>query len=116
MCPACDRQRRKEPGQGYCRICRKVVNRVQHYGLTEEAFEDRMSAQGGRCPICERALISHHPAVDHCHQTDVIRGVLCQRCNSALGKFEDSPSTLRRAIRYVQGELTEFSEIERKAA
>ena len=41
--------------------------------------------------------------VDHCHDTGVVRGLLCSHCNTALGKFQDSPELLTAAIRYIAG-------------
>lgn len=40
--------------------------------------------------------------VDHCHQTGKIRGLLCQKCNMALGLLNDSVEILETAIRYLK--------------
>lgn len=61
-----------------------------------------MTAQGGVCAICGRAPrddISLH--VDHDHATGAVRGLLCFRCNNAVGDLEDDPAILRRAAVYV---------------
>lgn len=42
-------------------------------------------------------------AVDHCHGTGVIRGILCRAHNTALGMFKDNPEHLMKAIEYLQG-------------
>jgi hypothetical protein len=55
--------------------------------------------QDWKCPICERPLVKTH--VDHCHDTGVVRGILCPGCNVALGIFQDSPEILIRAADYV---------------
>lgn len=41
-------------------------------------------------------------AEDHCHETGQWRGRLCQRCNTALGLFNDDIEILKRAIEYLQ--------------
>ena len=59
-------------------------------------------AQDDVCGICRRQPttgISVH--VDHDHDTGRIRGLLCFRCNNALGDFEESAELLTRAAEYV---------------
>lgn len=73
------------------------------YGLTEAAFWDLVRGQGFACPICGARFDPNGPkmVIDHNHATDDVRGVLCSRCNWALGAFGDSPSLLRAALRYL---------------
>lgn len=71
------------------------------YGLTPEHYEALLSAQGGRCAICGgRPTGNLH--VDHDHNTGKVRGLLCGRCNPALGAFQDSPRILLAAVRYLE--------------
>lgn len=56
--------------------------------------------EGKACEICGRTRIVKHR--DHDHQTGLSRGLLCQRCNMALGLFDDSGSILKNAIKYLQ--------------
>lgn len=80
----------------------------QHYGVTLEWYEQRLKEQGGVCAICKqesRLVIKGRKvrlAVDHCHGTKVPRGLLCDRCNRALGLLDHSQATLRQAIAYLQ--------------
>ena len=72
------------------------------FGLTIEEYEAMLAAQGGVCAICERpprADISLH--VDHDHDTGAVRGLVCFRCNNALGDFNDDPSLVARAAAYL---------------
>lgn len=72
------------------------------YGLTREAYEVMKSAQDGVCAICSRTCkTGRELAVDHCHATGRIRGLLCSKCNRGLGIFEDSREFLERAIAYL---------------
>lgn len=49
-----------------------------------------MLKQGGKCALCERAVVTRTPCLDHCHTTGVVRGVLCRGCNAQLGKIENN--------------------------
>lgn len=58
--------------------------------------------QGMRCAICRVASGRHRRlAVDHCHKTGRIRGLLCGRCNKMLGQARDSVEFFARAIDYL---------------
>ena len=76
------------------------------YGLTLEAYDEMLEAQGGVCAICleppgvdawDRSL-----HVDHNHKTGKVRGLLCGHCNTAIGKFRDDPQRLARAMEYLE--------------
>jgi DNA repair exonuclease SbcCD ATPase subunit len=86
---------------------RAAMRRKTRYGLTPEDFESRWLAQGGRCPVCGVELARDHKlgnghAVDHCHTTGKVRGVICRRCNIGLGYFNDTPAFLRAAADYLE--------------
>lgn len=70
------------------------------YGLSLLEYNKMMIAQGGLCAICKS-----NPAtdVDHCHQTGVVRGILCNNCNRGLGFFKDSRVLLLTASFYLEG-------------
>lgn len=53
------------------------------------------------CSICNS---THNLHVDHCHKTNKYRGILCQKCNRALGFFQDSRELLLKAIEYIDKE------------
>jgi hypothetical protein len=75
--------------------------RFKKYGLTGEAFARLVAAQGGVCAICHRQP-GNGLSVDHCHATGVVRGLLCTRCNTSIGRMKDSPSLLRAAAAYLE--------------
>ncbi|MGZ4518794.1 MAG: endonuclease VII domain-containing protein [Mycobacteriaceae bacterium] len=73
---------------------------LRQYGLTPEDVEAMTRAQGGRCALCgaETRLV-----IDHDHTTGTVRGLLCNACNTGLGKLGDSVAGLMRAVAYLQG-------------
>lgn len=75
------------------------------YGITIEQYDVMLDEQGGLCAICKREE-NRKPlrrlAVDHCHSTGKIRGLLCSRCNTAIGQFCDNPEIMKSAMSYVE--------------
>lgn len=59
--------------------------------------------QNYRCSICNKheEKFKYKLAVDHCHLTGEIRGLLCNNCNAGLGLFNDSEFSLKAAIKYL---------------
>lgn len=53
------------------------------------------------CAICLTPLEIKKTAIDHNHKTGEVRGILCLRCNSALGGFKDSPTIILSALEYL---------------
>jgi hypothetical protein len=80
--------------------CRYYV--WEKYGLTEEDVATMLENQGGVCAICHRLPNGKSLAVDHCHTTGKIRGLLCHSCNTSLGHFNDDVVILERAIQYLK--------------
>jgi hypothetical protein len=74
------------------------------FGISKEEYTALLAEQNGRCAICgggETSVRSKHLAVDHCHTSGVIRGLLCSTCNAGLGCFKDRPDLLSGAIHYL---------------
>lgn len=78
---------------------------LYRFGITPEQYANLLHEQGGVCAICgEAELDGKKLAIDHDHRTGEIRGLLCSRCNTALGGFRDNPSYLSNAILYLIGQ------------
>jgi len=77
---------------------------LRFFGITIEDYEEMLEEQNGRCSICGK----HHTeegkalAVDHCHETGKVRGLLCSCCNTAIGLLQDNTDLLRNAIDYLE--------------
>jgi hypothetical protein len=73
------------------------------YGITEADWRWMVATQDSRCAICgTRFEYVKALAIDHCHKTGAVRGLLCKHCNTGLGHFKDNPSLLKRAISYLE--------------
>jgi hypothetical protein len=78
------------------------------FGLSLSEYSDMVAAQGNKCGICgesetqKRDGVTKALAVDHCHETDQIRGLLCAACNVGLGAFKDNAASLRAAADYIE--------------
>lgn len=86
-----------------CPECRYIIaerQRAQNYGITRDQFESMLKDRQGRCDICKRQSLIE---VDHIHGTTLIRGMLCGRCNTGLGKFGDTLEGLLPALVYLEG-------------
>ena len=91
-------------GRSYCDVCLADADRKRRYGLSRERYEELLEQTGGVCQICLGEGLSVH--VDHDHSSGLVRGLLCPRCNLGLGHFNDSKTTLARAITYLRNETT----------
>lgn len=75
---------------------------LNKYGITLDTYNQLVKDQNDSCAICYE--IPEKLFVDHDHSTGRIRGLLCMKCNSALGLFKDKQSNLVNAISYLQGD------------
>ncbi len=100
-------------GRSYCSVsCRSRVRYLRNRDtlLRKEVDYDAMAdAQDHKCAICGepesvlgRSGKRRKLAVDHCHSTETVRGLLCMSCNTGLGGFRDDPARLRAAITYLK--------------
>lgn len=102
LCAICyERERSKTcpkkeltPEERLRRLCKK-------YGITPADYARMLAEQHGGCAIC-RHCPDRTLHVDHCHATGKVRGLLCGRCNVALGMVGESSVRLRQAIDYLE--------------
>lgn len=84
-------------------LSKKDAELKRLYGITIEDYLSIFDNQLGVCKICKQPCkTKSRLSVDHNHKTGKVRGLLCNRCNRALGMFEDSPELLQSAIDYLE--------------
>lgn len=95
-----------------CRSCKRDIWYEYEFGITKAEYDAIASRQGGRCAVCHNPEVAKHSngdvkllAVDHNHETGMVRGLLCSQCNRGLGMFADSPDILRSALAYLKRHL-----------
>lgn len=95
--------RQKNPELNAQRVRKSFLKRK--YGITEADYLRMLEEQDGLCAICRtdkpRGRYEEHFHVDHDHETNVVRGLLCYRCNTAIGLLGDSVQVLESAVAYL---------------
>lgn len=112
-CIDCDKLARQDYRDANEERFRQVSRKKQlkhKYGLSQEDYQSMLEDQSFGCAICEtknpngatsNSDFMKHFAVDHCHDSGRVRGLLCSACNRALGFLQDSPKILSRALDYL---------------
>lgn len=102
QCKKCDfkvkKQREKLHPEYKAR--RKRSDLLWRYGLTFETYSKVLECQSNKCAICSVGLVN--PQIDHCHTTNLVRGILCVNCNLLLGNSKDNIQILQSAIIYLK--------------
>lgn len=84
---------------------RKKYHIAFKYNLTMMEFEKMVLDQNNKCKICNNEFTDCSKRtmhIDHCHNSEKVRGLLCSQCNTALGLFNDEVSNLENAIKYLK--------------
>jgi hypothetical protein len=79
------------------------------FGMTLEEYNVKLEEQNGVCDICsepEKSVRNNFLCVDHSHDNDNIRGLLCTNCNRAIGLLKDNIEILENAIKYLKKHKT----------
>lgn len=73
------------------------------YSITIDDYNDLFVKQGGKCAICgiHQSDLNGVLCIDHCHDTNRVRGLLCTKCNMGIGYMQDDIENLKCAILYL---------------
>lgn len=75
----------------------------KEYGLSELDVTQMLNKQNCQCVICKiNIILGYH--IDHCHSTGKVRGLLCNKCNQAIGLFGENEEKLNSAINYLRAQ------------
>jgi hypothetical protein len=79
-------------------------SRYKKYNITEQDYNLLYKLQDGECAICKTSQfkLKTKLAVDHCHKTGKVRGLLCSSCNCALGLLKDNKHVIQEALKYLK--------------
>lgn len=89
------------------KFCKKCVPdstwgwAMTRYRISKPQFNAMLRQQGNCCKVCSKSFTSTKPVIDHCHQTNRVRGILCHTCNIALGYIENA-DRLKKALAYLE--------------
>ncbi len=87
--------------------CLRARNkRLRKHGLSVDQFLDMLEAQCDCCAACGRKFFytskKDWPCVDHNHETDAVRSLLCSACNTAIGLLREDEARIQAISRYLQ--------------
>ncbi len=105
LCKPCSVERGKKYYAKYQASGKARWYKLQRkFGVSQEDYEAMWEAQGKCCAICKttepRGRGDFH--LDHNHETNEARGILCAECNVGIGKLLDSPKVLKSALAYLE--------------
>jgi hypothetical protein len=91
--------------RAWCENNKPVVRmhaRTNRYGISRVEYARLIAIKN--CEICGEPPCSgdEYLSMDHSHKTNKVRGMLCRKCNSALGLAMDSSNLLRKMARYLE--------------
>ena len=103
-------QRIRDYQKQYREENRRVLSdreRKRKFGITPERYAEMFNSQNGLCAICNQPETATRMgkvktlAVDHCHTTGIVRGLLCADCNTGIGKLKEDFDIFNSAIQYL---------------
>ena len=93
-----ERQRRRSWAKKLADFWRRLA---RFYGISREQYEGLLAKQGGVCGICRKP--PQEPlCVDHSHATGRVRGLLCRKCNTGLGFYDDDAGLMTAGSAYLR--------------
>lgn len=88
-----------------CKKCKLQISRERvlkkDYGIDDKQYQAMVLSQGGVCAVCGELPNERGLVIDHCHDTDIVRGLLCDACNIGIGCLRDDLDILASAASYL---------------
>ncbi len=117
FCKTCSTWKEFGKGAAYCKSCCADKSRVRYnpkkeraywlnkkFGITLEHYDGMRKDQNYKCYICQRSEdeLDRCLAVDHCHTSGKVRGLLCGNCNRYLGQIADNIEAAKNLLSYLE--------------
>lgn len=83
----------------------------KEYGITQIDFNNMLQQQDNKCSICSCDINKKNTHIDHCHNHKIVRSLLCNRCNQAIGLLDEKIHNFESAVKYLQRHLNETATI-----
>jgi Recombination endonuclease VII/HNH endonuclease len=86
----------------------RAADITRNFGISIETYQKLFASQGGVCAVCKQPETEKRNgqvkwlAIDHCHDTNMVRGLLCVACNVSIGRMGDNPERLDAAAAYIR--------------
>ena len=100
-------RQKKTLGKVEYRRRRRKYELTHYYGISPCDYDRMVERQKDKCAICGTKPEAYL-AIDHCHNTNQVRGLLCRKCNSAVGLFDDDIQKIERVLVYLKSNGTEI--------
>lgn len=101
-CSICSERLTEPSTSSICKKCISIRETTYRIDISIDEFFELNKSQSGLCKICSRDNGNKRLSVDHCHSTGKVRGLLCGKCNTAIGFFKDDASLIKNAIEYIK--------------
>lgn len=107
VCDVCERefQRLSPSHKRYCTVCvpdKSWRGRAQRYRIGKPQWDTLLEFQNNKCCLCDR----NPEVVDHCHKKGIVRGLLCNACNTAINILDRDYEYLQKALKYIGGDYS----------
>lgn len=98
-CLECKKQNNREKYNNKSYLEKRYIHAKKNYKIDKNTFDKLMTIN--TCQICNIFLLDKDKNIDHCHNTNKVRSILCANCNYAIGFFKDDINLLNKAIEYL---------------
>lgn len=78
--------------------------RARRYGLTVDEMNELLEQAGDSCQICHSQFgeVTTGKCIDHCHDTGKVRGIICNKCNVAIGLLGNNVEVVKGLLGYLE--------------
>ncbi len=101
FCSADCYQSYRQKHKGNKKYQNRLHQKKNKYGLSKDEYENLFISQNNCCAICNISFEICRANVDHNHENNIVRGLLCSNCNSGIAFLKENVEILKSAIHYL---------------